>query len=147
MAKSKKGQRTAKAVAGRRSAATAGRAKARMRRLKPPAAKGARSPQPRPAAAKGTPKRRGDGHAAATRGAKTAPVAPTFAIRELDPLRICGGATSVVQLFRADEVPTPSTAAKGRQIHLVFNDRHGWYCEHGRSCHAVSAVMRHAGIR
>lgn len=115
MAKSKKGQRSAK-VADQRSAAPAGRAKAAARRTKPA-------------------------------GAKAPPAAPVFAIRELDPLRICGGATSVVQLFRADEVSTASTAAKGRQIHLVFNDRHGWYCEHGRSCHAVSAVMRHAGIR
>jgi hypothetical protein len=24
--------------------------------------------------------------------------------------------------------------------HLVFLDRHGWYCEHGRDCPAVKQV-------
>jgi len=77
----------------------------------------------------------------------TAPARPALQIRELDPLRVCGGRTSVVQLFRVDEQGGDGKAAGARQVHLVFNDRHGWYCEHGRSCHAVSAVMRHAGIR
>jgi hypothetical protein len=72
---------------------------------------------------------------------------PELQIRELDPLRVCGGRTSVTQLFRVDEQLLDGKAAGARQVHLVFNDRHGWYCEHGRSCHAVSAVMRHAGIR
>lgn len=76
-----------------------------------------------------------------------APAKPTFQVRELDPLRVCGGRTSVVQLFRVDEQLVGGKAAGARQVHLVFNDRHGWYCEHGRSCHAVSAVMRHARIR
>lgn len=81
-------------------------------------------------------------------GAKTVKaVRPKLQIRELDPLRVCGGKTSVVQLFRVDEQLLEGKAAGARQVHLVFNDRHGWYCEHGRSCHAVSAVMRHAGIR
>ena len=80
--------------------------------------------------------------------AGAAPVTPPLAIRELDPVRICGDRTSVIQLFRVDETVVPNgKAASSRQVHLVFNDRHGWYCEHGRSCHAVSAVMRHAGIR
>jgi hypothetical protein len=82
------------------------------------------------------------------KGAKVATVVkPTFQVRELDPLRICGGRTSVVKLFRVDEQLVGGKAAGARQVHLVFNDRHGWYCEHGRSCHAVSAVMRHARIR
>ena len=72
---------------------------------------------------------------------------PPLNIRELDPLRICGQRTSVVKLFRVDEQLVVGKAAGARQVHLVFNDRHGWYCEHGRSCHAVSAVMRHARIR
>ena len=73
---------------------------------------------------------------------------PVLQIRQLDPVRVCGDRTSVVQLFRVDEEGvTVGKAAGARQVHLVFNDRHGWYCEHGRSCHAVSAVMRHAGIR
>ena len=80
---------------------------------------------------------------------------PRYAIRELDPIRVCGARTSVTALFRVDERPvSPPTgrvprkaAVEGRHVHLVFNDRHGWYCEHGRSCHAVGAVMKHAGIR
>ena len=76
-----------------------------------------------------------------------APAKPELQIRELDPLRVCGERTSVVQLFRVDEQLVEGKVAGARQVHLVFNDRHGWYCEHGRSCHAVSAVMRHAGIR
>jgi len=84
----------------------------------------------------------------ARKGAKAAvPAKPDLQIRELDPLRICGDRTSVVQLFRVDEQLVGGKAAGARQVHLVFNDRHGWYCEHGRSCHAVSAVMRHARIR
>ncbi|HEX8848902.1 MAG TPA: hypothetical protein VF761_05150 [Gemmatimonadaceae bacterium] len=76
------------------------------------------------------------------------PAPPVLQIRRLDPVRICGDRTSVVQLFRVDEqAMAVGKAAGARQVHLVFNDRHGWYCEHGRSCHAVSAVMRHAGIR
>ena len=83
-------------------------------------------------------------------GGKKQPVeaAPVYQIRQLDPVRVCGDRTSVVQLFRVDEqAMAVGKAAGARQVHLVFNDRHGWYCEHGRSCHAVSAVMRHAGIR
>jgi len=77
---------------------------------------------------------------------KVAP--PVLQIRRLDPVRVCGDRTSVIQLFRVDEEAVRvGKAAGARQVHLVFNDRHGWYCEHGRSCHAVSAVMRHAGIR
>lgn len=73
---------------------------------------------------------------------------PVLQIRQLDPIRVCGDRTSVLQLFRVDEqAMAVGKAAGARQVHLVFNDRHGWYCEHGRSCHAVSAVMRHAGIR
>ena len=68
-------------------------------------------------------------------------------IRELDPIRLCGGRTTVLKLFRVDEQAIGGKAATARQVHLVFNDRHGWYCEHGRSCHAVSAVMRHARSR
>jgi hypothetical protein len=81
-------------------------------------------------------------------GAKAAAAArPELQIRKLDPLRVCGERTSVVQLFRVDEQLIEGRAAGARLVHLVFNDRHGWYCEHGRSCHAVSAVMRHARIR
>ena len=60
-------------------------------------------------------------------------------VRELDPQTTCGPRTTVLQLFRVDD-PT-----KDRPItHLVFLDRHGWYCEHGRDCPAVAAVRKHA---
>ena len=94
------------------------------------------------------PVRQKAGKPEAKKGAKVGvPAKPELQIRELDPLRICGDRTSVVQLFRVDEQLVGGKAAGARQVHLVFNDRHGWYCEHGRSCHAVSAVMRHARIR
>ena len=58
-------------------------------------------------------------------------------IRELDPLAACGSGTTVMQLFRVDELPTAHAAT-----HLVFFDRRGWYCEHGRNCPAVDAVRK-----
>ena len=67
---------------------------------------------------------------------------PTYHVRELDPLSKCGNGTSVQKLFRIDErvdgVVRP---------HLVFFDRHGWYCEHGRDCPAVSQARKCTDIR
>lgn len=126
-----------KKVKSRRAPATA------TRKPKVVAKPAKRSPR---AAAK--PVRGGAKKGAVRRGAKVvAPAKPALQIRELDPLRVCGERTSVMQLFRVDEQLVEGKVAGARQVHLVFNDRHGWYCEHGRSCHAVSAVMRHAGIR
>jgi hypothetical protein len=62
---------------------------------------------------------------------------PLARIKALDPQAACGQATTVTQLFRVDDLPTNGTAT-----HLVFHDRHGWYCEHGRECPAVAAVRR-----
>ncbi|HJU65335.1 MAG TPA: hypothetical protein VJ596_06630 [Gemmatimonadaceae bacterium] len=59
-------------------------------------------------------------------------------IRALDPHAACGSGTTVMQLYRVDDLPTESAAT-----HLVFFDRHGWYCEHGRDCPAVAAVRKH----
>jgi len=59
----------------------------------------------------------------------------TFEVRQLDPIRKCGARTSVERLYRVDEFDEART-----RVHLVFFDRHGWYCEHGRDCPAV----RHA---
>jgi hypothetical protein len=93
-------------------------------------------------------KHRGASAGRSVRDARAKVAKPVLQIRKLDPMRICGDRTSVVQLFRVDEAAVAvGKAAGSRQVHLVFNDRHGWYCEHGRGCHAVSAVMRHAGIR
>jgi hypothetical protein len=58
-------------------------------------------------------------------------------IRELDPRAACGAGTTVMQLFRVDDLPVGTEAT-----HLVFFDRHGWYCQHGRECPAVAAVRR-----
>jgi len=68
--------------------------------------------------------------------AKQAPVR-TVKVRPLNPKEKCGPGTSVERLFRVDESVngTPVT-------HLVFFDRHGLYCEHGRTCPAVDDVRR-----
>jgi len=48
------------------------------------------------------------------------------------------------------ETPAPGTA-RGESIdgritaHLVFFDRHGWYCEHGRTCPAVGHAKKYNG--
>src|SRR6185369_13668332 len=47
----------------------------------------------------------------------------TFKVRELDPVAKCGAGTSVQRLFRIDE-----HADDGVRAHMVFLDRHGWYC-------------------
>jgi hypothetical protein len=62
------------------------------------------------------------------------------AVKALDPLRKCGPNTSVQLLYRVDE------EVGGRNTpHLVFFDRHGWYCEHGRSCPAVGHARKFKG--
>ena len=75
------------------------------------------------------------------RGRK-AVVAPTVrvAVKPLDPLRKCGPNTTVELLYRVDET------VDGRSTpHLVFFDRHGWYCEHGRTCPAVGHAKKYNG--
>ena len=58
-------------------------------------------------------------------------------VRALDPVAKCGPDTSVEQLYKVDEV------VNGRRTwHLVFFDRHGWYCEHGRDCVAVKDARK-----
>jgi hypothetical protein len=62
------------------------------------------------------------------------------AVKPLDPLRKCGPNTTVQFLYRVDE------QVDGRSTpHLVFFDRHGWYCEHGRSCPAVGHARKFNG--
>jgi hypothetical protein len=57
-------------------------------------------------------------------------------IRALDPLGKCGKGTTVTQLYRVEEMLDDS-----RVHHLVFFDRHGWYCEHGKQCGVVKDVQ------
>ncbi len=66
------------------------------------------------------------------------PVPRTVKIRELDPQQRCGPGTSVQHMFRVDETLGGRLAA----VHLVFFDRHGLYCEHGRGCPAVEDVRK-----
>ncbi len=58
-------------------------------------------------------------------------------VREMDPVQLCGKGTSVTQLYRVEE-----TLDHTRIHHLVFFDRHGWYCEHGSQCSAVKDVQK-----
>lgn len=58
-------------------------------------------------------------------------------VRAMDPVQLCGKGTSVTQLYRVDE-----TLDSNRIHHLVFFDRHGWYCEHGKQCSAVKDVQK-----
>ena len=73
---------------------------------------------------------------------KALPPAPVVrvAVKALDPLRKCGLGTTVQLLYRVDET------VDGRSTpHLVFFDRHGWYCEHGRTCPAVGHARKYNG--
>ena len=96
---------------------------------------------PRPKAAGGTKATRGK--KATRKTAKIVAVAKSAAatrlmrIRELDPQAACGQGTTVMQLFRVDDLPFGDDTT-----HLVFFDRHGWYCAHGRECPAVAAVRK-----
>ena len=60
-----------------------------------------------------------------------------FDVKPLDPVRKCGAGTSVERLFKVTERVDGGTVA-----HLVYLDRHGWYCEHGRECPAVGPAKR-----
>lgn len=62
------------------------------------------------------------------------------AVKPLEPQAKCGAGTSVQYLFRVDETVDGRTTA-----HLVFFDRHGWYCEHGRNCPAVGHARKYQG--
>ncbi len=58
-------------------------------------------------------------------------------IRAVDPVEKCGKGTTVTQLYRVEE-----TLDHARIHHLVFFDRHGWYCEHGKQCDVVKDVKK-----
>ena len=76
--------------------------------------------------------------ATARKAPRVPATAVTWSVRTLDPFRKCGPATTVERLFRVDE------KSNGRvTTHLVFLDRRGWYCEHGRACPSVVYARRH----
>jgi hypothetical protein len=62
-----------------------------------------------------------------------------YRVRELNPQEKCGAGTSVERLLRVDAI-----VDKVRQAHLIFFDRHGWYCEHGTTCPAVGHARKFA---
>jgi hypothetical protein len=73
---------------------------------------------------------------------KAPPERQVVRVVDLDPLEKCGRGTSVQRLIRVDEM-----IDRAREAHLVFFDRHGWYCEHGRTCPAVGHARKHAERR
>jgi hypothetical protein len=81
--------------------------------------------------------------AKAARVAKAAAAAAAvkYAIKALDPRRKCGAGTTVQFLYRVDERSVDNRST----THLVFFDRHGWYCEHGRTCPAVGHARKYNG--
>ena len=67
---------------------------------------------------------------------KPAP-ARSVTIEPLNPWLVCGPDTSVEELWRVKEL-----VGSVKTFHLVFFDKYGWYCEHGRECRAVTDVRR-----
>jgi hypothetical protein len=56
-------------------------------------------------------------------------------IRRIDPGGSCEAGETMLELFRM------RNAAEGDDAtHLVFLDRRGWYCAHGRDCPAAHAA-------
>jgi hypothetical protein len=74
--------------------------------------------------------------------ARVAGPAPVIrvSVKALEPQTKCGSGTSVQHLLRVDETVDGRTTP-----HLVFFDRHGWYCEHGRNCPAVAHARKYQG--
>jgi hypothetical protein len=70
---------------------------------------------------------------------KAPPQRKVVRVLDLDPFEKCGRGTSVQRLIRVDEV-----IDQAREAHLVFFDRHGWYCEHGPTCPAVGHARKYA---
>jgi hypothetical protein len=62
------------------------------------------------------------------------PVVPVIDV--LDPRAVVGSRTGVDHLVRVR--PRPNDAP-----HMIFHDRHGWYCEtHGPQCPAVKLAQQ-----
>ena len=90
----------------------------------------------RPVARKGA-KGESPGKRARGRPSSSTTEGTAITVRELIPEKVCGPRTRVQQVFRVEERVNGSS-----QMHLVFNDRHGWYCEHGADCRAVGEVRK-----
>ena len=88
-------------------------------------------------AAKKSPKQPVSGPRGTKPAAKNAKTPEDVRIRQLDPQVVCGARTQVQQLFRVHDLLDGKPT-----VHLVYFDRHGWYCEHGPTCRAVDHVRR-----
>ncbi len=64
-------------------------------------------------------------------------IVTTFSTRRLD-LSICGPRTNVHKVLSVLE----SRDKKPFKYHMVFLDRHGWYCEDGPDCAAVKIAQQ-----
>ena len=135
-------KRGRKEVRGTKSGPSKGRTTSGNRRARPG---GAPKPKARSKRSMAPPRKAGPSRGA-TRGRakkKARPQRPvhvpviSYRVKPLDPLQKCGAGTSVQSLYRVDE-----TVDGSLRFHLVFNDRHGWYCEHGRNCPAVSHARK-----
>jgi hypothetical protein len=136
-----KGKKAGRKTHGTSKTARAGAAK-QTRERKRGAAKERKQVKTARKHSKSTAKSRGSGKRAlaVVRGRLAETPVVRVSVKPLDPLRMCGPNTSVQFLYRVDEhVDGRSTA------HLVFFDRHGWYCEHGRTCPAVGHARKFNG--
>jgi hypothetical protein len=143
-----KASKTKGLTSAKRSATPAAKRAISAKRPAPPAAKRSTSAKrPTPSPAKRATSAGGRAGGRKTKSSRThtgkrpaPPPAVRVQVRELDPQRMCGAGTSVQFLYRVDEHGDGRASA-----HLVFFDRHGWYCEHGRSCPAVAHARKHNG--
>lgn len=71
--------------------------------------------------------------------ASVKPEVPRYSAEPLNPWLICGPDTTVTELWKVRERSGAATI-----FHLIYLDRYGWYCEHGRNCAAVPAARRAA---
>lgn len=62
-----------------------------------------------------------------------------YSLEPLNPWLNCGPDTTVTELWKVRERRGSDTV-----FHLVYLDRYGWYCEHGRNCAAVPEARRAA---
>jgi hypothetical protein len=143
-AKSARGKRKGTSSRGKRNGtAKAARTRSGERQASPKRgkAKGGKSVKTvRKRGKKTAAKRAGQRALAMLRGRSVPAPVVRVAVKSLDPLRKCGPKTTVQFLYRVDE------QVDGRSTpHLVFFDRHGWYCEHGRSCPAVGHARKFNG--
>ena len=80
---------------------------------------------------------RGRAGARKTRKIKVPQAPPSYDLEPLNPWLMCGPDTTVTELWKVWE------RRDGEAIlHLVYFDRYGWYCEHGRSCRAIAEVRQ-----